>query len=99
MTAEFLGGKHPFPPATILAKVHMRRLRIKEGLSMVEGAMKIGATRKQLEDMETHRPYGSHLPWLLMLKLCAVYKVPLDTFIEPLPARELDFYSPKSMGT
>lgn len=98
MPLKDTGKKTPFHPSTVLAKLHFKRLRIQSDLTMNKGAAKLGLSRKQLEDVETQRPYGCHIDWLLLLKACKVYGVTPDEFIKPMNARDRDFYTAKYTG-
>ena len=90
--------KKGFHPATILAKCHLRKLRLDAGLAMTEGAAKLNMTRKVLEDTETHRPYGRYLDWTLIILACEVYSVSPDLFVEPLPDEYMQSLIPSVAG-
>ena len=79
-----------FSPATINVKRSIRRLRLRKGYSMNEGASLLGISRKQLEDIETVRNYGCHLDLELLAKIKVIYGVSLDDIFGQLPA---DYYS------
>lgn len=87
--------KNPFHDDTLLAKMHFRRLRLDAGLSMNEGASAIGVSRKQLEDIETARPYGCHCDWLLLCRACVYYKVDADEFRKPIDKRDQRYLVPR----
>ena len=75
-----------FSPLTIRIKEQIRLLRLLAGHSMSEGSALLGASRKQLEDIETSRNYGCHLEIELLAKVKVVYKVSIDELLGDLPA-------------
>lgn len=91
-------SKDPFHPATLLAKCHLRRLRFDEGLSIQGGAELLGISRKQLEDIETHQPYGCYVTWLMIITACKAYGVKPNEFVEPLTKQQKFSLTPRSAG-
>ena len=88
--------KNDFHPDTILAKLHMRKLRLEKGLDMRLGAMALNITRKQLEDCETHQPYGCYIDWTLITAFCEFYKVMPNEFIKPLSKAQRNTLTPRA---
>ena len=80
MSYQKTEAKHPFPDVTLVVKKRMKTLRLLKGYSMYEGADLIGTTRKQLEDIETSRPYGCHISLVLLTTYCKVYGCDLNYF-------------------
>ena len=79
-------GKEPkISPVEAAAKDTLRRLRRNRGLNMNQGAELLGLTRKQLEDLETKRDYGSHVQWKLIHTACSVYGVSPEEFMPRKP--------------
>lgn len=56
-------------------KTCMKEIRIREMKSMNAGAAMLGTSRKQLEDLETHRNYGCHISLDDMVTFCEAYDV------------------------
>ena len=79
-----------FSPITVLVKRTIKKLRIDAGYSMNEGARLLGASRKQLEDIETIRNYGCHLDLELLAKIKVIYRTSLDEIVGELSD---DYYS------
>ena len=67
-------------PAGTLAKLNLRALRLSQEVSMNAFAKLLGISRKQLEDIETIRPYGSHITFQVLCDVCDLYDVPLSFF-------------------
>lgn len=95
MITKRVQTKSKFHPDTILAKLHMRRLRLLEGYNLEDAAMVLGISRKQLEDIETHRSYGSYIDWLLILDYCEAYNVMPGVFTRPMTQEQIRFLKPK----
>jgi transcriptional regulator with XRE-family HTH domain len=74
-----------FSPLTVTVKQNIRQLRRGAGYSMNEGARLMGISRKQLEDIETIRNYGSHIDLEILAKMTVIYKVSLDELVGDLP--------------
>lgn len=70
-----------FSIETRLAKKNIRRLRLYADYSVNEGAALLGISRKQMEDVEATRNYGCHLTFDLLVKICNVYMIKLDTLL------------------
>ena len=79
-----------FSPITVAVKKNVRQLRLNAGYSMNEGALLLGVSRKQLEDIETIRNYGCHLDLELMAKMKLIYNASMDDLVGDLPE---DYYS------
>ena len=90
-----LSGKKPFHPDVLTCKLNLRRLRLDAQWSMNEGAAALGMSRKTLEDLETHRPYGSYPDWEIMCRACDAYGVKMTAFCKPLDAKLAKLLTPK----
>lgn len=91
-----LSGKNPFSPIQLLAKVHLRKLRIEACHDMWTGAELLGISRKSLEDLETHRPYGCYIDWELVVIACDAYDVDPNHFRSPLSKSEIKSLTPSA---
>lgn len=74
-----------FSPITVATKENMRNLRKNAGYSMNQGAELFGISRKQLEDIETLRNYGSHIDLEILTKASVVYKTSINKIVGNLP--------------
>ena len=66
---------------------HIKRLRLKNGFSQTQLAMKLGVTQGAVSQWESGktRPDPDQL-----VQLARLFSVPLDYFVSELPARDLD---------
>ena len=58
----------------IKLKRKLRIIRLERELNMNEAAATLGMSRKQLEDIETIRPYGAHVQFETALFIVGIYK-------------------------
>ncbi len=71
-------SKQPAPASKFCSwelklKSNLRKVRIKAGYTMKQGAAGLGISVKQLEDVETKRNYGAHIDAVLIQRYCAAY--------------------------
>ena len=90
-----LTGKTPFHPDVITCKLNLRRLRLEAAWTLNEGADALDMTRKTLEDLETHRAYGSYPDWEIMCRACRAYGVKMNEFCKPLDAKQAKLITPR----
>lgn len=82
-----------FSPLTLAVKRGIRRERLRKGYNLEEGALLLGVSRKQLEDIETERSYGCHLDLELISKAIVVYGCSFAELVGQLPKDiSSDFY-------
>ena len=70
-----------FTDAEIICKNQLRLLRQSRKVRMKEGAEMLGISLKQLEDLESTRPYGCHVSWDHIHAAAKAYKVSADFFM------------------
>lgn len=58
----------------------MRSIRRDRDIPQLKGAHLLGVSRKQLEDIESARNYGSYITLQTLVTFCRAYEVPLSTF-------------------
>lgn len=73
-----------YSQAEMLAKLHLRRLRINLHLSMNAAARIMDMTRKNLEDLETMRGYGCHVTWNHIIAGCLAYSAKPSDFSQSM---------------
>ena len=79
-----------YSQAEILAKLHLRRLRIDQSLTVKEAARLMDITRKNLEDLETMRPYGCHVSWDHIIAGCKAYWVKPTVFFSSMSMETIE---------
>ncbi len=81
-----------FSPIALDVKKNIRRLRLKAGHSVNEGARLLNISRKQLEDIETGRNYGCHIELEILAKIKVVYGASIDAMVGDPPSNTASEY-------
>lgn len=94
--------QNKFSPYMQGIKERIKAARIASGMNMNVAAEALGISRKQLEDIETLRNYGSHVEIEMLAKMSILYNKRLSTLtalpqsdVSPLRARDEIFDRPR----
>jgi len=77
-----VGGKFSKRPLQIGIKGVLKSERIQQGIKMTLFAKAVGISRKQLEDFETTRDYGSHYSVEMLVDSCDELGLTVDSVIK-----------------
>lgn len=87
-----------FSPVTLAAKSNLKKLRLRYGHSMNTGARLLGISRKQLEDLETDRNYGSHIDLEILARAARLFHTTATNIIGLCPDSDAFFERPRKQG-
>lgn len=83
--------KGKFTANELYTKKRIKEIRLAKGIPMLLASHKMGITRKQLEDLEATRDYGSHVTLDNLLQAQKLLKVPVSDLV---PATDLGSVKP-----